>query len=166
MCVKPLSWVWLFWDPVDCNPPGSSVHWIFQARILEWVVISSSRGSSLPGDWTHISCIGRWILYHWAPWEPPWGIRALTRRDTREVILLSDIWGYGKKIAPWENGNSVLNRHQIGQHLDPELPRFKNCENKSIVWTTSLWHFVLKTAKLIKSKNHIYMFVEFLALWM
>ena len=33
-------------DPVDCSPPGSSVHGIFQARILEWVAISSSRGSS------------------------------------------------------------------------------------------------------------------------
>ena len=31
-------------DPMDCNPPGSSVHWIFQARILEWVAISFSRG--------------------------------------------------------------------------------------------------------------------------
>jgi len=33
-------------DPVDCGPPGSSVHEIFQARILEWVAISYSRGSS------------------------------------------------------------------------------------------------------------------------
>ena len=33
-------------DPVDCNLPGSSVHWILQARILEWVAVSFSRGSS------------------------------------------------------------------------------------------------------------------------
>ena len=44
-------------DPLDCSPPGSSVHGIFQARILEWVAISSSRGSSWPRDWTHISCV-------------------------------------------------------------------------------------------------------------
>ena len=37
-------------DPMDCSPPGSSVHGIFQARILEWVAISSSRGSSQPRD--------------------------------------------------------------------------------------------------------------------
>ena len=43
-------------DPVDCNPPGSSVHEIFQARILEWVAISFSRGSSQPRDWTWVSC--------------------------------------------------------------------------------------------------------------
>ena len=40
-------------DPVDCNPPGSSVHGIFQARILEWVASSSSRGSSQPRDQTN-----------------------------------------------------------------------------------------------------------------
>ena len=37
-------------DPRDCNPPGSSVHGILQARMLEWVAISSSRGSSQPRD--------------------------------------------------------------------------------------------------------------------
>ena len=51
-------------DPADCSPPGSSVHGIFQARILEWVAVSSSRGSSQPRDQTCVSCIGRQILYH------------------------------------------------------------------------------------------------------
>ena len=54
-------------DLMDCSPPGSSVHGIFQARILEWVVVSYSRGSSLPRNWTWVSgmsYIGRWILYH------------------------------------------------------------------------------------------------------
>ena len=55
--------------PMDCSPPGFSVHGIVQARILEWVAISSSRGSSQPRDWTCTSCIGRRILYHWATWE-------------------------------------------------------------------------------------------------
>ena len=48
-------------DPIDGNPPGSSVHGIFQARTLEWVAISSSSGSSWPRDQTHVSC----ILLHW-----------------------------------------------------------------------------------------------------
>ena len=56
-------------DPMDCSPPGSSVHGISQARILEWVAISFSRGSSQSRDRTHISCIGRQILYHWATQE-------------------------------------------------------------------------------------------------
>ena len=44
-------------DPMDCNPPGSSVHGILQSRILEWVVISFCRGSSQPKDQTQVSCI-------------------------------------------------------------------------------------------------------------
>ena len=44
-------------DPMDCSPPGSSVHGISQARILEWVVISFSKGSSQPRDQTCISCL-------------------------------------------------------------------------------------------------------------
>ena len=59
------------WDPMDHSPPGSSVHGISQARTLEWVAISSSRGSSQPRDWTCSSCIGRQILYHWAIREAP-----------------------------------------------------------------------------------------------
>ena len=43
--------------PVDCSPPSSSVHGILQARILEWVTISFSRGSSGPRNWTQVSHI-------------------------------------------------------------------------------------------------------------
>ena len=65
-----LSHVQLF-DLVDHSPPGSSVHGISKARILEWVAISFSRGSSQSRDQIFISCVGRWILYHWATWESP-----------------------------------------------------------------------------------------------
>ena len=61
-------------DPVDCNPPDSSVHGISQARILGYVAISFSRGSSQPRDRTLIPCIfciSRWILYHCAILEAP-----------------------------------------------------------------------------------------------
>ena len=51
-------------DPTDCSLLGSSVHGIFQARILECVAISYSRGSSQPRDPTLVSCIARRILYH------------------------------------------------------------------------------------------------------
>ena len=52
---------------MDCSPPGSSVHGILQARTLEWVAMTSSMGSSQPKDQTcvsHISCIGRQVLYY------------------------------------------------------------------------------------------------------
>ena len=44
-------------DPMDCSLPGFSVHGVFQARVLDWVAISFSRGSSLSRDWTQVSCI-------------------------------------------------------------------------------------------------------------
>ena len=50
-------------DPMDCSLPRSSVHGILQASILERVAMPSSKRSSRPRDQTHVSCIGRWILY-------------------------------------------------------------------------------------------------------
>ena len=65
--VKSLSHVGLFHDPMGSSLPGPSVHGISQARILEWVAISISKGSSWPRDWTCISCIaGRFFSS-----EPP-----------------------------------------------------------------------------------------------
>ena len=60
-------------DPMDCSPPGSPVHGILWARMLEWVVIAFSRGSTWPRDWTHFSCLaGRFFInfrgtkcYYW-----------------------------------------------------------------------------------------------------
>ena len=67
----PGKWKWNFsrsvvtlCDPTDCSLPGSFVHGIFQARVLEWVAISFSRGSSQPRDRTWVSHIGRQRLYH------------------------------------------------------------------------------------------------------
>ena len=58
--------------PHDCSPPGSSIHAIFQARILEWVAIFYSGGSSWSRNQTYISgtsFFGRWVPYHCATWE-------------------------------------------------------------------------------------------------
>ena len=68
-----------FFDPMDCSLPGSSVHGISQARILKWVTVSFSRGSSQPRDRTRVSCIRKRILYHWA-----------TREDPREDIQITN----------------------------------------------------------------------------
>ena len=59
-------------DPMDCSLPGSSVHGIFPARILEWVAISSSRASSRPGDRTFVSCIGRRGFFTTEPLGKPY----------------------------------------------------------------------------------------------
>ena len=56
--------------PVDCSPPGSSVHGILQARILEWAAISFFRGTSPPRDRTQVSCTAGRFLTNWATREP------------------------------------------------------------------------------------------------
>ena len=58
------QWGLTLCDPMDCSPPGSSVHGILQARILEWVSMPFSRRFSWPRDGTHVSCISRKIIYH------------------------------------------------------------------------------------------------------
>ena len=67
VAVKSLQSGLTLCNPMDRSPPGSSVHRILQARILEWVVMPSSRGSSQPRNQTcisYMSCIGRQVLYH------------------------------------------------------------------------------------------------------
>ena len=76
-------------DPMDGSPPGFSVHGILQARILESVAISYSRGSSWPRFRTWVSCVsrvGRQILYHCPTWE------ALLTRCTMVMGLLNRAW--------------------------------------------------------------------------
>ena len=82
--VRSLSRV-LLCDPMDCSPPGSSIHGIFQARVLEWGAISSSRGSSQPRDQTrashtagrlyHLSCLG----------SPLCSLRKLLRKPPKDL---------------------------------------------------------------------------------
>ena len=66
VCVKLLQVCPTLCDPMDFSLPGSSAHGILQARILKWVAMSSSRGSSRPRDQTcisSVSCINRRVLY-------------------------------------------------------------------------------------------------------
>ena len=73
VCAKSLQSCPTPCDPMDCNPSGSSVHGISQPGILEWVVISTSRGSSWPKDPNRISCTaGRFFTT--TPLEKPWTI--------------------------------------------------------------------------------------------
>ena len=56
-CMLVMQLCLILCDPMDCSLPGSPVHGILQARILEWVAIYFSRGSSRPWDWTRVPCI-------------------------------------------------------------------------------------------------------------
>ena len=85
------------WDLMDCSPPTSSVHGIFQARILGWVAISFSRVSSPPRNWTRFSCIGRKVLYHWATREAQ-----VEGRGRRIENLPKLNWGEGEEKGDGE----------------------------------------------------------------
>ena len=70
MCAQPLQSCRSLWDPMGCSPLGSSVHGTLQARILEWVTMPSSRGSSRDRDQPCVSCVSR-IAGGFFSTEPP-----------------------------------------------------------------------------------------------
>ena len=89
MCAQPCP---TLCNPMDCSPPGCSVHGISQARILEWVAISSCRGSSQPRDWIHVSCLAggffttappgkSWIIIYF------WLLKLLTYQHFLKLLL-------------------------------------------------------------------------------
>ena len=65
VCVLVTQSCMILWDHVVCRPPGSSVHGIFQERLLDWVAIPFSRGSFLPRDQTQLSCIAGRFFTVW-----------------------------------------------------------------------------------------------------
>ena len=79
--------------PVDCSPPGSSVHEILQARILDWVAISFSRGSSRPRDWTQVSLIAGRRFNLWA---------------TREALFFLPVFSPLSILSTYCNNNKSL----------------------------------------------------------
>ena len=82
-------------DAMDCSPPGSSVYGVLQARILEWVAISFSRGPYWPRDQTQVSYTGRQILYGWAT-----GVLG-----THLVLFFTFPWKGGPSLSTFQGGD-------------------------------------------------------------
>ena len=82
------------WDPMDYSLPGSSVHGILQARVLEWVAISFSRRSSRPRDWTQVSCIAGRCFTVWATREACWVSALLKKVFYWSVVALQCCVGF------------------------------------------------------------------------
>ena len=93
MHAQLLSYVQLFVTPMDCRPPGFSVHGILQAGILEWIVILFSRKSSWPRGQTWVSCIAGRLFTVWAT-------KFFSPIPQEPVCLIGD------NIAPTENAQS------------------------------------------------------------
>ena len=79
-------------DPMDCSPPDASVRGILQARILEWVAVPSSRGSSPPRDWTRVSCTAGRSFTMWATREAqtPSGLWLTILEPYSSFVLVPD----------------------------------------------------------------------------
>ena len=92
-------------NPMDCNPLGSSLCGILQERILVWVAIPFSKGSSWPRDQILVSCTGSWILNHWATWEAPL------------LVLVMGNWDWSMDEATWSESRSV-----VSDSLWPHVP--------------------------------------------
>ena len=98
-------------DPIDCSLPGSSVHEIFQARVLEWAAISFSRGSSQPRDGTWVSHIAGRHFTVWATREAPLQLKGLSKSSPtpqfKSINSLALSLLYGPTLTSvhdyWEN---------------------------------------------------------------
>ena len=101
LCVVVAQWCPTLCDPMNCSLSGFSIHGIFQARILKWVAVSFSRGSSQPRDWTLVSCIvGKlyYLSHQGNPLLAYWFLGALIQfRALGSVPALPPSLGVGSK---------------------------------------------------------------------
>ena len=95
-------------DPLDYSRPGSSVHEILQARILEWVAISFSRGSCWPRNQTHISCIAGRLFTDWAVREAGMNKTSYLSFLFYSLFILAD-WFTQICCIKWSASKSLLN---------------------------------------------------------
>ena len=132
---------------MNCSPPGSSVQEILQARILEWVAMPSSRGSSQPRDGNHVSCvscIGRRLLYHWGF---PCG--SAGKESACNVGDLGSIPGLGR--SPGEGKSCPLQYSGLEKSLD-----YIDCIGRKELDTTfALLHFFTTRATWEASKRFL-----------
>ena len=115
MCVLSLQSCPTLRDPTDCSPPGSSVHGISQAKILEWVAIFSSRGSSQPGSNLSLLHLLHWQgdFYHGATWEAP---NCLLAALEKEMATYSSVlaWRIPGMVEP--GGLLSMGLHRVGHN--------------------------------------------------
>ena len=132
-------------DPMDYSMPGSSVHDISLVRILQWVAIYFSRGSSQPRDWTCVSCIGRQILLPLSCQGSP---RAgYQKKRVSEWALTSATYSSFFCFHVWRIGQSV----QVRKTLKMACKR-----SVAILWTFSGWRCQILSFKIFHFVSCIY----------
>ena len=139
---------------MDCKPPGSSVHGISQARILEWIGVSFSRESSQPRDWNWVSCLLHcrqvlyWLSYHGIPAE----LSKILKDDAVKVLcsICQQIW----KTQPWPRDWKRSVFIPI-----PKKGNAKECLNYCTIVLTSHANKVM--LKILQTRLHQYVNQEF-----
>ena len=115
VCIKSRQSYLTLCNPMDYSPPGSSVHGILPARILEWVAISFSRGSSQPRDRTQVSCIADRCFILWATREAKQYFQCFI------IFLLIVIYSCAKEENSWPTFFSP----KLQLYFHPELDSMK-----------------------------------------
>ena len=131
--VQSLSHVWHFCNPMTHSPPGSSVHGISQARILEWVAISFSRASSWPMAWTLVSCLaGRFFT------------TVLPQKPTRDITWSELKW---LRFARQREGRYACRHVALGISLslwlDTSLCLYRVIQKETNQGKTETWPNIL-----------------------
>ena len=112
----------ILFDPVDCSPPGSSIHGILQERILEWVATSFSRGSSWPMERTRVSCIAGRLFPNWATREDSRHFKISLIRTflvVQRLVISLPMQGTQVWFLVWEE--STCKEATKPTHLEPML---------------------------------------------
>ena len=130
-------------DPMDCSPPGSSVHGILQARILDWIAISFSRGSSPPRDWTWVSCTASRLFTSWATRETHASTEdtASSLTQAHRLLLLLFLWLSSLK--------KTKQKQTFSLYFSSTVVTFISIKENPCIWT--LFHHksrILATSKI------------------
>ena len=150
MYAQLLSHVWLC-NPMDSRLPASAVHGISQARMLEWIAIPFSRGSSQPRDWTHISCIAGGFFTVWATREhtpvflpgeshgqrslagcSPWGLK---ESDVTEWLTLSVIYIYTHTFRMNHYSNVCKISSCVDEEVHMKSDHIRSGSNNNVIRT-------------------------------
>ena len=143
-------------DPLDCSPPGSSVHGILQARILEWAAIPFSSRSPLPRDWNWLSCIAGRFFTVWATREAKLWHKCTypQHRNRLERAQRTDLWS-----PRWERDGLGLSGWQV------QTPLYRRDNNKVLLYSTGDYiqkSIVNRKGKTMKKNTHVYDWITLL----
>ena len=141
-------------EHMECSPPGSSIHGIFQARVLEWIAISFCRGSSWTRDWTQVSCIaGRRFTF--------WATRELHKVDLKLLEDHSILGHIPENFHPTSFSQCSLSSPQFCS-FQSETPVFRLWERTEYVCPCSTWGCLLSFWRLAvvcsRAPEHSYIY--------